>query len=95
MACVEEENRIEQYVEDDIVPVEVRPFKHQVGGHTCVLQVGGSTICKPYTDREVWFYEHVPESLKSFIPTYLGKILKKRLYWCHSLNLNTCIPKPY
>lgn len=57
----------------ETVAVEVRPFKHQVGGHTCVLQVGRSTVCKPYMEKEAWFYENVPEDLKLFIPKYLGK----------------------
>lgn len=57
---------------EDVISVEVRPFKHQVGGHTCVLQVGKSTICKPHVEKEVWFYEHAPEELQDFIPKYLG-----------------------
>ena len=55
------------------VEVPLRPFKHQVGGHTCVLEITKSTICKPYIDREVWFYENEPEVLKEFTPKYLGK----------------------
>ncbi|XP_045170582.1 inositol hexakisphosphate kinase 3-like isoform X2 [Mercenaria mercenaria] len=55
------------------VEVELRPFKHQVGGHTCVLEVTKSAICKPFIPREAWFYEHEPEELKDFTPKYLGE----------------------
>ncbi|WAR09843.1 IP6K2-like protein [Mya arenaria] len=55
------------------VTVELRPFKHQVGGHTCVLEVGCGVICKPLIDREQKFYTSAPESLRSFIPRYFGE----------------------
>lgn len=55
------------------VEVELRPFKHQVGGHTCVLEVTRSTICKPFIQREAWFYENEPDELKDFTPKYLGE----------------------
>lgn len=58
----------------NIVEVELRPFKHQVGGHMCVLEISNSAICKPFNSKEAWFYNHVTDSLKDFIPTYLGKL---------------------
>ncbi|XP_060557891.1 inositol hexakisphosphate kinase 2-like isoform X2 [Ruditapes philippinarum] len=58
---------------NNCVEVELRPFKHQVGGHTCVLELTRSTICKPYVEREAWFYENEPEELKDFTPKYLGE----------------------
>ncbi|XP_052245918.1 uncharacterized protein LOC127854870 isoform X2 [Dreissena polymorpha] len=57
----------------DDVTIELRPFKHQVGGHTCVLEIGQTTICKPYVERESWFYANAPDALKQFIPKYLGE----------------------
>lgn len=59
---------------DSYVAVELRPFKRQVGGHTCVLEVSRSVICKPYIDKEVWFYEHEPDIVKDFTPKYLGEV---------------------
>lgn len=54
--------------------VELQPFDHQVGGHNIVLQINKSTICKPYLDREVNFYNHLPEELKEFTPSFQGVI---------------------
>jgi len=53
--------------------VELRPFKHQVGGHTCVLEIGRDVICKPLADKEQLFYERTPDSLRQFIPKYIGR----------------------
>ena len=59
--------------------VELRPFVHQVGGHTCVLEINSRTICKPYQKRELWFYKNEPDALKEFTPKYLGKYNSKCL----------------
>ena len=58
----------------DYVIVELHPFAHQVGGHTCVLELNSSVICKPYDSNEVWFYENEPEEMKEFTPRFLGKV---------------------
>lgn len=85
----------------ETVAVEVRPFKHQVGGHTCVLQVGRSTLCKPYMEKEAWFYENVPEDLKLFIPKYLGKEFHRmegtvsREGMCRCASERRCLYKGY
>lgn len=59
---------------NDYVFVELRPFAHQVGGHTCVLELNDSTICKPFVSQEVWFYENEPDEMKEFTPRYLGEV---------------------
>lgn len=59
---------------NDCVLVELRPFAHQVGGHTCVLELNSSTICKPFASKEVWFYENEPDEMKEFTPRYLGEV---------------------
>jgi hypothetical protein len=64
---------ISGYPGSDDVTIELRPFKHQVGGHTCVLEIGKTTICKPFVERERWFYANAPDALKQFIPKYLGQ----------------------
>ena len=56
----------------DSVLVELRPFAHQVGGHTCVLEINSSTICKPFVSTEAWFYRNEPDAMKEFTPKYLG-----------------------
>lgn len=53
--------------------VEVQPFCHQVGGHTCVLQLNDRIICKPFVENEVTFYTNEPDELKEFTPKYLGE----------------------
>lgn len=55
--------------------VELKPFKHQVGGHTKVFSFSKQAICKQLNNRENVFYEVVerrhPELL-GFMPKYLG-----------------------
>ena len=58
----------------DYVIVELHPFAHQVGGHTCVLELNSSVICKPFDSNEVWFYENEPDEMKEFTPRFLGKV---------------------
>ncbi|MCJ1476787.1 Inositol hexakisphosphate kinase 1 [Lambiella insularis] len=55
--------------------VELKPYKHQVGGHTNVYSFSKQAICKQLNNRENEFYEVIerrhPELLK-FLPRYLG-----------------------
>lgn len=57
----------------DSEPVQLQPFIHQVGGHTCVLRFNETTLCKPLDLREQDFYETVPSELKEFVPDYRGQ----------------------
>lgn len=45
----------------------------QVGGHTQLLTLDKSTLCKPLIPRELLFYLNVPEELVKFVPAYKGK----------------------
>ena len=51
--------------------VELKPYKHQVGGHSTVFRFSKQAVCKQLTNRENVFYEVVermhPELLK-FLP---------------------------
>ncbi|KAG8527804.1 uncharacterized protein KY384_007958 [Bacidia gigantensis] len=53
--------------------VELKPYNHQVGGHTTVFRFSKRAVCKQLTSRENRFYElvekHHPELLK-FLPKY-------------------------
>lgn len=53
--------------------VELKPYSHQVGGHTTVFRFSKRAICKQLSNRENEFYEAVerehPELLK-FLPRY-------------------------
>lgn len=60
--------------ETELERVAVTPFVHQVGGHTCVLQVTQNVICKPYQENEALFYRKLPEGLQGFVPFYRGLI---------------------
>ena len=55
--------------------VELKPYNHQVGGHTTVFRFSKRAVCKQLTSRENRFYEliekHHPELLK-FLPRYAG-----------------------
>ena len=54
--------------------VELKPYKHQVGGHTKVFSFSKQAICKQLNNRENVFYEVIerrhPELLK-FLPKYV------------------------
>ncbi|KAF4556519.1 Inositol hexakisphosphate kinase-like protein [Elsinoe fawcettii] len=55
--------------------VELKPFDHQVGGHTTVYSFSRQAVCKQLNSRENEFYETVesfhPELLE-FLPRYIG-----------------------
>ncbi|KAF2704500.1 SAICAR synthase-like protein [Pleomassaria siparia CBS 279.74] len=55
--------------------VELKPFDHQVGGHTTVYRFSRRAVCKQLNSRENEFYEtverHHPELL-NFLPRYIG-----------------------
>lgn len=50
------------------------PFAHQVGGHTRMLLLDPSTLCKPLIPRELHFYLHVPRDMRPFVPAYKGVV---------------------
>ncbi|XP_072308105.1 inositol hexakisphosphate kinase 2-like [Eucyclogobius newberryi] len=54
--------------------VMLEPFVHQVGGHSCVLQFGDQTICKPLIPREHQFYKSLPAAMRRFTPQYRGVV---------------------
>ena len=53
--------------------VELKPYNHQVGGHTTVFRFSKRAVCKQLTNRENEFYEVIerehPELLR-FLPRY-------------------------
>ena len=55
--------------------VELKPFNHQVGGHTTVYSFSRQAVCKQLNSRENEFYETVenfhPDML-AFLPRYIG-----------------------
>jgi len=55
--------------------VELKPYKHQVGGHTTVYRFSRRAVCKQLNSKENMFYEtvekHHPELL-GFMPRYIG-----------------------
>lgn len=51
-----------------------RAFKHQVGGHKCVLQLTENLICKPCEETERTFYNNVPSTLQPYVPRYRGEV---------------------
>ncbi|KAI4687792.1 uncharacterized protein J4E88_003383 [Alternaria novae-zelandiae] len=55
--------------------VELKPYDHQVGGHSTVYRFSRRAVCKQLNNRENEFYETVerqhPELLE-FLPRYIG-----------------------
>ncbi|KAF8252845.1 SAICAR synthase-like protein [Wilcoxina mikolae CBS 423.85] len=68
--------------------VELKPYRHQVGGHTALFRFSQKAVCKSLSNSENEFYEAIetrhPELLQ-FLPRYIGvlnvtwKIKKKKL----------------
>jgi len=81
--------------------VELKPYSHQVGGHTTVFRFSRRAVCKQLSNRENEFYETVerrhPELLR-FLPRYawfsepfLGKASKLRYQQRCNSPLSTAI----
>nr|OQO19858.1 hypothetical protein B0A51_12453 [Rachicladosporium sp. CCFEE 5018] len=55
--------------------VELKPYRHQVGGHTTMYRFSRRAVCKQLNSKENMFYEtverHHPELL-GFMPRYIG-----------------------
>ncbi|KAJ8917742.1 hypothetical protein NQ315_005193 [Exocentrus adspersus] len=53
--------------------VDLFPLSNQVGGHTRLMLLNPSTICKPLNFRELDFYQNIQEQdIKNFVPKYKG-----------------------
>ncbi|KAL8687001.1 MAG: hypothetical protein Q9218_006704 [Villophora microphyllina] len=55
--------------------VELKPYKHQVGGHSTVYKFSERAVCKPLSNRENEFYEVIEQDhreLLKFLPKYIG-----------------------
>ena len=58
--------------------VELKPYKHQVGGHTTVFRFSRRAVCKSLSNRENEFYETVERrhrELLPFLPRYVSSII--------------------
>ena len=56
----------------EVDTVSLRPFVHQVGGHSNFQQFDKYTVCKPLFSKELKFYREMPSALKPFIPKFKG-----------------------
>ncbi|KAL6706827.1 inositol polyphosphate kinase kcs1 [Coniothyrium glycines] len=55
--------------------VELKPYDHQVGGHSTVYRFSRRAVCKQLNNRENEFYETVEQEhpeLLDFLPRYIG-----------------------
>lgn len=60
----------------DFIPIF---FSFQVGGHTRLMVLNPSTICKPLNFRELEFYQNIQDQdIKMFVPKYKGKLSRIR-----------------
>lgn len=58
--------------------VELKPYNHQVGGHTTVFRFSKRAVCKQLTNRENEFYEVIERQhpdLLGFLPRYVSMTL--------------------
>jgi inositol-hexakisphosphate kinase len=62
--------------------VELKPYRHQVGGHTTVFRFSRRAVCKQLNNRENEFYERIeqrhPEMLV-FLPKYVKPSTKNAI----------------
>ncbi|RZC37783.1 inositol hexakisphosphate kinase 1 [Asbolus verrucosus] len=64
--------RRDQHVEGSD-EVDLHPLSNQVGGHTRLMVLNPSTICKPLNYRELDFYQNIQDQdIKMFVPKYKG-----------------------
>lgn len=55
--------------------VELKPYRHQVGGHTTVFRFSRRAVCKQLNNRENEFYERIEKrhpELLIFLPRYVA-----------------------
>lgn len=55
--------------------VELKPFKHKVGGHTAIFRFSHRAVCKTLLNGEDIFYETIEQNHKellAFMPQYIG-----------------------
>ncbi|QIW98504.1 hypothetical protein AMS68_004022 [Peltaster fructicola] len=58
-----------------VLAVALKPYKHQVGGHTTMYRFSRQAVCKQLNSKENKFYETVEanhRSLLNFMPRYIG-----------------------
>nr|XP_018916787.1 PREDICTED: inositol hexakisphosphate kinase 1-like isoform X1 [Bemisia tabaci] len=60
--------------DSDDAEIALFPLNNQVGGHTRMLLLDQSTICKPLNPRELDFYQNIPNDVETFVPKYKGVI---------------------
>lgn len=69
------ERRTSLHAPAPIGAVELKPFKHQVGGHTPVYRFSRRAVCKQLNSKENKFYETVEKhhtELLGYMPRYIG-----------------------
>ena len=75
--------------------VELKPYRHQVGGHTTVFRFSRRAVCKQLNNRENEFYERIerrhPDMLM-FLPRYVRK--KKVFYPGDDLSFYSVLAPP-
>ena len=55
--------------------VELKPYRHQVGGHTTIYRFSRRAVCKQLNSKENMFYETIEKrhpELLGFMPRYIG-----------------------
>lgn len=69
------QRRRSQQNNEHINAVALKPYQHQVGGHTAIFSFSRRAVCKQLNSKENMFYETVEKyhpDLLTFMPRYIG-----------------------
>jgi len=61
----------------DTTELSLKPLKAQVGGHVYMKILNDKFVCKPLNERELQFYQNIPQILVEHIPRYQGTIVAR------------------
>jgi len=66
---------VSQHVKFDPEQLSLKPLKAQVGGHVYMKSLNDEYVCKPLNERELQFYQNIPQSLVDHVPAFQGTLL--------------------
>jgi len=66
---------VSQHVKFDPEQLSLKPLKAQVGGHVYMKSLNDDYVCKPLNERELQFYQNIPQTLADHVPAFQGTLL--------------------
>ena len=55
--------------------LSLKPLKAQVGGHVYMKILNDQYVCKPLNERELQFYQNIPQNLADHVPAFQGTLV--------------------